>query len=359
MKKIIMMLAIITALSACAGGPAPGTTEIKASKVSFSSENGSLTINNQASFDVIIFAGRVENGNVIGGIKAGASRSFNLSKINNIPQKGSLLIRAASFETFNRKNFRVTEEDVIHTGLVVYDLTNPGDKWNMNIYKGMDQTQSTFIYVSNTSPNFVLELRLEHPNGEKIVTLPPLLEQKKVWISPKDDGLPYRFYATYVYVDPQTLEINSMIATDKSDSLREVPRNKGDPIAPLVFNGPNTSTIGYNVGFVQLKNDTGEGLIFQDGATLLADQKGMRFTQSGQRGTYELSSESGAEGQVYTNLSFDHDRGAVTRLGKVVIRPGYVYDLTVTNANGIFQYDVREVGMRSKLNDARIQLFLE
>jgi hypothetical protein len=82
----------------------------------------------------------VENGNVLGGIRAQGSRSFDLAKLPLPQRQGSLLIRVTSFDTYKKKNFRVTEEDVIYTGLVVYSLDDSGDRTNLNIFKGVDQT---------------------------------------------------------------------------------------------------------------------------------------------------------------------------------------------------------------------------
>jgi len=43
--------------------------------------SGTLTITNKASFDVIIFAGRLENNTVMGGIKSQKQRIFDLTTL--------------------------------------------------------------------------------------------------------------------------------------------------------------------------------------------------------------------------------------------------------------------------------------
>lgn len=128
---------------------------MKPKDVSFKSEAGSLTIVNETSSDVVIFIGKVEREAVLGDIKANQSRTFDLSKVPGIPESGSLLVRAASFNTY-RSKARITEEDVIYTGLVVYNLKDKSDRNHLSIYRGVDRTQQTCIYVSNESENFVL-----------------------------------------------------------------------------------------------------------------------------------------------------------------------------------------------------------
>jgi hypothetical protein len=169
---IAALLAIMALVVACGTAPAANNPQIETDAGKnyatikdvadlFKNENGSLTINNQASFDVIIFAGKVANNNVMGAISAGKSRSFDLTKLDLPSNKGSFIVRAAAFERYYNKA-RITEENILYTGLVVYDLTDSKDRTNLNIFAGIQETEETYIYVSNTS-KFVLELRLGTP----------------------------------------------------------------------------------------------------------------------------------------------------------------------------------------------------
>jgi hypothetical protein len=275
----------------------------------------------------------------------------------SLPAKnGSFLVRVASFETYSKKSFRVTESDVLYSGLVVYDLNNPKDKTNLNIFAGINETQNEYIWVSNTS-KFVLELRLDNPNGEKIATLAPLQENKKVFLTPLDQGMPYQFYATYVYIDPSSNEIKSFVARDRSERQRRIP-NISD-VNPMVFSGPTDTTgISYLVGFLRMKNDTGESLNFMDGTTWLADQKGRRLVESGQFATFELAAMSGQAGQLYTNLNMEFDSTKTLRINNLSMRPGVVYDCTITSQNGNYVYDIRETEYKDRLEDLRVSLFL-
>jgi len=324
---------------------------------------GSLTINNQASFDVIIYAGKVANNTVLGGIRAGKSRTFNISTLNLPAKNGSFLVRAASFEAYRSKNYRVTENDVLYTGLVVYDLNDPKDRTNLNIFAGINDKQNEFIYVSNTS-RFVLELRLDNPNGEKIATLAPLQENKRVFLTPLDQGMPYQFYATYVYIDPQSNEVKSFVAKNRSERQRRIPNAEG--VNPMVFSGPSdTSDISYLVGFLRLKNETNESLNFMDGTRWLPDQKGRRLVESGQFATFELAAMSGDAGQPYTNLNMEFDSTKTLRINRgpngvtpFSVKPGIVYDLIISSQNGNPAYDIRETAYKDRLEDLRISLFL-
>ena len=87
----------------------------------FENKSGSLIVTNETSSEIVIFAGKVEKGNLLGGIHKNSTGTFDLSKISGIPSSGSLLIRAASYEVYKGKA-RITEDDVVWTGLVVYSL---------------------------------------------------------------------------------------------------------------------------------------------------------------------------------------------------------------------------------------------
>jgi hypothetical protein len=362
MKKTLfgsMAVLAVLLFFGCGSGPKDnGYTTVATNSPGFwdNQSGGTLTINNQASFDVIIFGGKVTNDLVLGGIRSGKSKTFDLKKINLPSDKGSFLIRAASISTYDKKNARISEADVMYSALVVYDLTDPADRTEINIFAGIDETQSTYIYASNQS-QFVLELRLGTPTGEKIATLAPIQENKKIYLTPAADGLAYNFYATYVYIDPATNEMKSFVAGDRKERQRDLPASDG--VTPIIFTGPkDTSQIGYIVGFLQLKNDTGQGLVFQDGRTLLPDQKGRRFVRSGQLQTFEIPSTSGNAGQTYTNLNMEFDDTSILRINNISIKPGTVYDVLVSQQNGNFAYDVRETAAKNKLEDMRMSLFL-
>ena len=324
--------------------------------VSFKDEPGSLTIENKSNFDLIIFAGKVENGNILGGITKGESRSFDLSKIKGIPNKGAILIRAVSTEVYKKNNFKVTEDNVVYSGLVVYDLTNKSDKTKLNIFNKIAEVGSTYIYVSNTSP-YVLELRLDSPLGEKVATLLPHSINKKVWLVPKDDGLPYYFWPTYVYVDPNTNEIVSFSSNDVSAAIRSIPELNG--VYLLDFKGPTNGKIEYKIGFIKVRNNTRTGLVFYNGSELLPDQKGLRFLRPGSEGIFEFDVLSGESGSLYTSLNLETNLGKKIPIAPMTIKAGVIYDLLVIEKDNDYFYDYREVGKKNIIEDLRVNLLLE
>lgn len=357
--SVLILLAMLP-LPAKKAKETNSSVQLKKKELSFDNQGGSLTVRNETGNELVIFAGKVEKEAVLGGVHAHSSTNFNLKKIPGIPESGSLLIRAASAEVYKNKT-RVTEDDVIFTGLVVYNLTDSGDRIDVSIYKGIDVQQKHCIYVSNLSPNYVLELRKDTPSqGEVIATLPPLQRHKRIFLEPDPDGYGTDIYPTFIYIDPKTGEKTSMMGKDQ-DAETVLPDPVGSSeINSYEWNGPSAGAINYKVAFIKLKNNTKKSIEFRDGTKDLLSNKGRRLTPSGRLDTYEIASEMGASGQTYTGLACRIAPNIYTMpLSKYVFKPGFVYELSVTDMNGNYEYDIREVEKKSLVDDARISLFGE
>ncbi len=364
MKKHItflfgLSLILLSALPIYAKKKDNGTVQLKSKEVNFKGDpNGRLTIANQTSEDVVIFVGRVEKSAVLGGVKANGNTVFDLKKVPGLPKSGSILVRVATYENYRGKA-RVTEDDVIYTGLVVYNLDDDTDRSTLSVFKGVDTQQQTCIYVSNESENFVLELRQDNPSqGEVIATLAPLTTNKRIYLAPREGGLMYDFYPTFVYVNPNTNERTSMNA-GKTDRKRTRPQPVGGKITPIRFEGPGASSVGYDVAFINLANNTESSIEFRNAGEILADQKGERGTLSGGNSTYEIASLNGEDGQMYTALTMEFDDFSKKTVAPMKFKPGYVYELHITGMEGNYNYDIAEKGKKSLTADARISLFNE
>jgi hypothetical protein len=357
------VFAVLMELAGCGSTPPDGTTELKLNADDFQSDkNGILKINNYASFDVAIFAGKVERGNFLGAIKARGSRDFDISKIQDIPRQGAFLFRATSYQQLTKKGkVGITEENVIYTGLVAYDLDKPR-KLERDIFANVDEAEETFVYVSNLT-KYVLELRVDSPDGEKVGILSPGQRNKKLWIKPQPDGLPYRFFPTYVYIDAATGEMDAFTDEVNRNGPRFEPRGQGPQVRVVEFEGPGTALGGvkqYNIAFIRLQNDTNGLLSFETArAAYIKNTRGTVNTSPGDSDVYEIASDTGPEGRTYTNLGVEADSGHVTFSPPLTFKPGYEYVLVVTAMNGNIQHAVKELGLKSVKEQNRITLFGE
>jgi hypothetical protein len=173
--RIIGMLPVIAlVLAGCATPPPEGTTVMQINKEDFVSDSkGILRINNFTNFDVAIFAGKVGRGNYMEAIHAKGNRLFDITKVQSLSKKGAFLFRVVSYETLNRSGkANIEEKNVIYTGLVAYDLDRPDRIVERDIFARIDDKEQTFIYLANPT-KYVVELRLDSPDGDKVAVLGP------------------------------------------------------------------------------------------------------------------------------------------------------------------------------------------
>ena len=326
--------------------------------ISFKDENGSLFIRNNTAADVVIFVGRVEHKIILGGIKGGSARSFDIKKIPSVPTRGTFLIHAVNYETVKRNMF-IMEDDIVYTGLVTYNLDDKNDMTQIIIPNIIDAKQQFSIYVSNESVNYILELRIDSPRqGHVVAVLPPLQWNKRIYLSPRDDGRAYSFYPAFVYVNPKTGE-KTLISGNDYDTQRLIPQKVGEVTAQMRFSEPSKSSVKYDVAFVSLQNDTSCGVEFHNAKNILTNQKGSRFTLSGHTDVYELQATNEGDGQFYSALSLEFDDFTKKTISPYTFKAGYKYTLIVTQVNGTYQYDIHETGKKTLIEDMRIELLFE
>lgn len=240
MKKIIAILLVALALTACVSTNSSVNTASKGSsktnKLSFENEEGSLLISNTTSCDVVVFAGRVEKDIVLGGIKSGEKRSFNLAKLPEIPKKGALLLRIAPYIAYE-KGMRITEGDVVYTRLLVYDLTDKKKNILLDIPKNIDMEQKHYVVLTNLS-TYVLEVREGSPTGEVIATLSPMQFNKPIFLLPKRDYGAYDLFPLFLYRDIETGEVVSTVPS-RGDRMRIIPKPITRGAEMLQFDAPS------------------------------------------------------------------------------------------------------------------------
>jgi hypothetical protein len=357
------MLAAVLVLAGCATPP-EGTTIMKINEEDFTSDaKGILRINNFTNFDVAIFAGKVGRGNYMGAIHAKGSRTFDITKIqSSLARKGAFLFRAVSYETLSRNGkANIEEKNVIYTGLVAYDLDRPDRTVERDIFANVDDKEQTFIYLSNPT-KYVVELRLDSPDGDKVAVLGPGERNKKVWIKEQEDRLPYRLFVTYVYVNPNTGELDAFTDIENKSGKRFEPRaDDGSSLQVITLPDPTTRPEGkqYNIAFIQLQNDTNGLLNLQPTEGMyIKNTRGSRSTREGDTDTYEIAADTGDTGKTYTNLGVEHDSGYFKFIPPQTVRPGYVYNVIVTRMSGNYQYVWQDLGRKEEAdtNERFLQL---
>ena len=174
----------------------------KKTKINFKTEKaGNFECTNFSDSDLVLFAGKIERNIILGGIKSNETRSFDFSKISEMPEQGAFIMRAVPYETYKTTE-RLNNDDAVYTKLVVYDL-NSKEKTKMDIRLASLINKYGFI-VDNGTP-FVVELRINDPQGTPIAALPPLCYGLKVYGVPDADGNGHWVFPTYIFTKDEKM----------------------------------------------------------------------------------------------------------------------------------------------------------
>jgi hypothetical protein len=249
----------------------------------------------------------------------------------------------------------INEEDVVYSGLVAYDKSSP-DKLEHDIYRGIDSKQETFIHVSNYS-RYVLELRLGSSDGEKVAVLSPGQRYKRLWLQPEPSGFPLLFFPTYIYLDPNSGEMNAFTDRENLTGQRFEPEAYGEQ-REIAFRGPAAGTPQYNVAFVSFQNDTNSLLNFMTAqGNYKRNDRGTLSTSPGRTDIYQI--DAGDKGKIYTAAGVFADDSNFHSIGQLDVLPGHKYQLVVTSMNGRIQTAIVDEGLKTLSDNVRINLFGE
>lgn len=176
----------------------------KKAKINFKTEKaGNFECTNFSGSDLVLFAGRIERNFILGGIKSNETRSFDLSKISEMPEKSTFIMRAVPYETYKTKE-RLIDDDVVYTRFVVFDLSSK-EKTKMDIDIRLASLIKKYGFIVDNETPFVVELRINDPQGTPIATLPPLCHGLKVYGDPDADGNAYQVFPTYIFTKDEKM----------------------------------------------------------------------------------------------------------------------------------------------------------
>lgn len=199
-RKLVLIAMAIIAVSF--SGYAEKRT--KKAKINFKTEvTGNFECTNLSNSDLVLFAGRIERNFVLGGIKSNETRVFDFSRISEMPEQGAFIMRAVSYETYKTKE-RLNNDDVVYTRFVVYDL-NSKEKTKMDMAIRLASLINKYGFIVNNETPFIVELRINDPQGTPIAALPPLCNGLKVYGVPDADGNGYRIFPTYIFTEDEKM----------------------------------------------------------------------------------------------------------------------------------------------------------
>ncbi|MGP1521268.1 MAG: hypothetical protein ACTTIZ_07190 [Treponema sp.] len=229
--EYMILLILTTILISCATIPNE-TSEKSSDKVDVflkSGEKGLLEVVNTSDEDLVFFAGEIQNGNVLGGVRKSQIRKLDYSPfITN--KQGVFLCRAVRFNDYKIKR-RLGSEDVFYSHIVMY-----GDDKLTSITVPKEIGGDGGVVISNESA-YVCEVLLDSPQGNVLITLLPHSFNKFINLKFKNNFLAYNLFFRFIYYDKAKHEI--IASTPRHDNLMRIrPQMQGEVMMPISVFAP-------------------------------------------------------------------------------------------------------------------------
>jgi hypothetical protein len=313
------LVCLIAAMGGCVTSPTAGdsSTARQAARADVKwddDRSGYLTVNNNVNDPLILFAGTINNRNIIGGVHAGATRRIDFFDTVS-DYSGTFLLRAVKETAYRGKGSSLGEDDIIFAGIVAYDKNDPRPiQVDINRVLGGDAC----IIIQNDT-NMALQIRVDRPDGPTLTTLAPLERNKRVYMDFNPDG--YFFFPVYQYYDRASMGIRSVTAKTLADGIPmmpEIPRPGRD--VPVINFDASPAGLFSPFATLIVTNETSRGGYLLQGSSRKINKNGTTMVNPGSE-TFELNLQKQEHLQI-GGMLFDLNLG---QEGNIPI-PEYDYE---------------------------------
>jgi hypothetical protein len=285
---------------------------------------GYLMVNNDVDEALILFAGSINNRNILGGVRKLDSRRIDFfDKV--FESSGTFLLRAVKESVYREKGSGLDSNDIIFATLIVFNK-DEARAIQVNIQRILGG--SAVITIQNDT-NMALQIRADRPDGPTVTTLAPLERNKKVYMDFNPDG--YVFFPVYQVYDKSTGGIRSIAAQSLADGIPmmpEIPR-PGRDLPVINFNAIPSGLFSPFATLI-VTNETNRGVFLLQGSSRKTNQNGTTMINPGSE-TYELNLQKQSS-LVIGGLRIDPSLGAanVVVVPEYEFEAGFNYQLRVT-----------------------------
>jgi hypothetical protein len=314
--------------------------EEKGDGITWSNEaNGTLNVTNNTSKDMVLFIGQTPTvNNIIGGVKAGNSKDFDISDdVSDFQVGGFVILRGITLDEYNANKSTLTQAKIEYSAMATYGQNKKFRTEISASYMG------DYAYRVTNIGRIGMELRKDSPDGEKVGYLPALASNMLLYA---DSTSGFTIYPVYVYYSRSTGQVTTLRPTTMFETVTVSPRAAtGGQIQAYTFpadsgvtwesiKGTLLSPVAYVTITSNVPNQSGRVTIA--GTNRLNSQNGMDTIGSGETLTYEISSTAAGTQQ---NLVLVYYNGLINLPVKFegqstnpVLKNGYDYTVSVTGA---------------------------
>ncbi|GHU73022.1 hypothetical protein FACS189450_11960 [Spirochaetia bacterium] len=337
-SMLLLGLALILGLTGCPPG-GEDTPETPSDGITWGNDSGdaTLTVLNNTSKDMIIFQGQTPTANnIMGGVRAGSSKNFDVSKyVDDFNVGGFLILRGITNNEYQANKSNLSNAKVEYSAMATYGR---GKKYRTEIspnYTG------DYAYRVTNIGRIGMELRKDSPDGEKIGYLPSLASNMLLYA---DSTEGYAIYPVYVYYSRSTGQVTTLKPTSQFETVNVSPRSAtGNQIQAYTLPADSgatwdsiKATLSSPVAYVTITNNVTNqsGRVTIAGSNRLNSQNGYDSIGSGEQLTYEIESTPAGTAKALTLVYYN---GAlqipILKDGSTpVLKNGYDYTIDVSGS---------------------------
>jgi hypothetical protein len=286
--------------------------------------NGTLTVvNNSTYYDIVLFADTLSIGNIIGGVRAGATVRKNISRlVNNFETGGSMTILGMRRSIYNQNKPNLSNAKVEYSAIIIY---GEGKKYRAEINSALF---GEYCFVTTNYNRIGIEIRKNSPNGEKIAYIPPFAVRRLVFTATSSR---IHAFPVYVYYNNSSKKVSILSAEMTAYPFDPVDPELAVPYSFEFFtNGIN---ISHSVAYITVINNVmnhDARLDDPDTGTIYPTQNGFDSVLPGESNTFEVASDYYGR-IIHLNLLLNGNLYIPVREGEgyPVIRNGYDYTVTL------------------------------
>ncbi|MDR0472672.1 MAG: hypothetical protein LBH43_03230 [Treponema sp.] len=297
MKKMLKFSALVLAawlilgFAGCDDGSGGNTGE---DNINWSNEpSGTLNVTNNTSKDMVLFIGQTPaTNNIIGGVRAGVSKDFDISShVSDFQIGGFVVLRGIAKDEYNANKSNLTRARIEYSAMATYGQNKKFRTEISPSYMG------DYAYrVTNIGP-IGMELRKDSPDGEKIGYLPNLASNMLLYADSTDG---FSIYPVYVYYTKSNGQVTTLKPTSMFETVSVSPRAAtGGAIQSYTFPADDNATweniketLTSPVAYVTVTNNVSNqsGRVTIAGTNRIKSQNGFDSIGSGEMLTYEIES---------------------------------------------------------------------
>ena len=341
MKKLQKLLVLLLAMGLILGfiGCKEKDDEGDGNGIEWGDEpNGTLTVINNVSKDMVMFQGQTPSAsNILGGVRGLTTKTFDISDdVEDFGVGGFIILRGMTKDEYEANKNNLSSAKIEYSAMATY---GQGKKFRTEIspsYTG------DYAYRVTNLGRIGMELRKDSPDGEKIGYLPSLASNMLLYTD-NTDG--FAIFPVFVYYQRSTGQVTTLKPTSQFETVSVSPRpaTGGGQIQAYTLPADEgatwdsiKATLSSPVAYVTVTNNVANqsGRVTISGTNRINSQNNYDSIGSGETLTYEIASTNTGTQQALVLTYYNQALQIPVLMNSAtpVLKNGYDYTVNVSGS---------------------------